>query len=75
MQAAGAGGAGTLGGVGRIETTGRSFSELLGRGDGALTVVTVGGNLSALLVDLSGLQSAMRCSRRSVSRRAPRSNA
>ncbi|GGC42537.1 hypothetical protein GCM10011504_21210 [Siccirubricoccus deserti] len=56
MQAAGAGGAGTLGGVGRIETTGRSFSELLGRGDGALTVVTVGGNLSALLVDLSGLQ-------------------
>jgi uncharacterized protein involved in outer membrane biogenesis len=56
MQAAGAGGAGTLGGVGRIEATGRSFSELLGRGDGALTVVTVGGNLSALLVDLSGLQ-------------------
>ncbi|MCO6416802.1 AsmA family protein [Siccirubricoccus sp. KC 17139] len=56
MQAAGAGGAGTLGGVGRIDSTGRSLAELLGRGDGALTVVTVGGNLSALLVDLSGLQ-------------------
>jgi uncharacterized protein involved in outer membrane biogenesis len=56
MQAAGAGGAGTLGGVGRIESSGRSLSELLGRGNGALTVVTVGGNLSALLVDLSGLQ-------------------
>jgi uncharacterized protein involved in outer membrane biogenesis len=56
MQAAGAGGAGSLGGVGRIESTGRSLSELLGRGDGALTLVTVGGNLSSLLVDLSGLQ-------------------
>ena len=56
MRAAGAGGAGTLGGVGRIEGTGRSVSELLGNSDGALTVVTVGGQVSALLVDLSGLQ-------------------
>lgn len=56
MRAAGAGGAGTLGGVGRIETTGRSLSEMLGNGNGALTVVSVGGNLSAFLVDLSGLQ-------------------
>jgi uncharacterized protein involved in outer membrane biogenesis len=56
MQAAGAGGAGALGGVGQISSSGRSLSELLGRGDGSLTVVTVGGNLSALLVDLSGLQ-------------------
>ncbi|MFC7474115.1 AsmA family protein [Dankookia sp. GCM10030260] len=56
MQAAGAGGAGSLGGVGRIETTGRSVSEMLGNGNGALTVVSVGGNLSALLADLSGLQ-------------------
>ncbi|WP_149540140.1 AsmA family protein [Siccirubricoccus phaeus] len=56
MRAAGAGGAGSLGGVGRIDATGRSLAELLGRGDGALTVVTVGGNLSSLLVDLSGLQ-------------------
>jgi AsmA family protein len=56
MQAAGAGGAGSLGGVGRIETTGRSVSEMLGNGNGALTVVSVGGNISALLADLSGLQ-------------------
>ena len=56
MQAAGAGGAGTLGGVGKIDGTGRSVSELLGNANGELTLVTVGGNLSALLVDLSGLQ-------------------
>ncbi|MDO9707288.1 AsmA family protein [Paracraurococcus lichenis] len=56
MQAAGAGGAGTLGGVGRIESTGRSVSELLGNGNGELTVVSVGGNLSALLADLSGFE-------------------
>jgi AsmA family protein len=56
LQAAGAGGAGTLGGVGRIEGTGKSLAEILGRGDGALTLVSVGGNVSALLVDLSGLQ-------------------
>jgi uncharacterized protein involved in outer membrane biogenesis len=56
MQAAGAGGAGSLGGVGQIETTGRSLSEMLGNGNGALTVVSVGGNISALLADLSGLQ-------------------
>ena len=56
MQAAGAGGAGSLGGVGHIEATGRSLSEMLGNGDGALTVVSVGGNVSALLTDLAGLQ-------------------
>ena len=56
MQAAGGGGAGSLGGVGQIDTTGRSLSEMLGNGNGALTVVSVGGNISALLADLSGLQ-------------------
>ncbi|MBL6076778.1 AsmA family protein [Belnapia sp. T18] len=56
LQAAGAGGAGTLGGVGRIDGIGRSVSELLGNANGELTLVTVGGNLSSLLVDLSGLQ-------------------
>ena len=56
LGAAGVGGSGTLGGVGRIEGTGRSFAEILGHGDGALTVVTVGGNISAFVVDLSGLQ-------------------
>lgn len=56
MRAAGAGGAGTLGGVGRIDSTGRSVSEILGNANGEMTVVTVGGNISALLADLSGLQ-------------------
>ncbi|MBL6081112.1 AsmA family protein [Belnapia sp. T18] len=52
----GAGGAGTLGGVARLEGSGKSLSEILGRGNGEATVVTVGGNISSLLVDLSGLQ-------------------
>jgi len=56
LAAAGAGGAGTLGGRGKLESTGRSVAELLGRGNGSLTVVSVGGNISALLLDLSGLQ-------------------
>ena len=56
MQAAGAGGSGSLGGVGRIDAVGKSLSDMLGHGDGELTLVTVGGELSSLLVDLSGLQ-------------------
>jgi hypothetical protein len=56
LRAAGAGGSGTLGGVGKIDGTGRSVSELLGNANGELTLVTVGGNLSSFLVDLSGLQ-------------------
>ena len=32
------------------------MAEILGRGNGEATVVTVGGNVSSLLVDLSGLQ-------------------
>jgi AsmA family protein len=53
---AGVRGSGRLGGVGRIEGTGRSLAEILGRGDGEMTVAMVGGALSAFLVDLSGLQ-------------------
>jgi AsmA family protein len=55
LGAAGAGGAGTLGGVARIEGSGKSLSEILGRGSGEATLVTVGGNVSSFLVDLSGL--------------------
>ncbi|CAA9268386.1 MAG: hypothetical protein AVDCRST_MAG04-2980 [uncultured Acetobacteraceae bacterium] len=55
LGAAGAGGAGTLGGVARIEGSGKSLSEILGRGNGEATFVTVGGNVSSFLVDLSGL--------------------
>ena len=49
-------GAGRINGRGRIEGTGRSFAELLGRGNGEITLGMSGGNLSALLVDLSGLR-------------------
>ena len=49
-------GGGTLGGVANIDGTGNSLAQLLGSGNGALTVAMVGGNLSALVVDLSGLQ-------------------
>lgn len=56
LGAAGAGGAGTLGGVARVEGSGKSLSEILGRGNGEATVVTVGSNISSFLVDLSGLQ-------------------
>ncbi|MBX9699110.1 MAG: AsmA family protein, partial [Acetobacteraceae bacterium] len=56
VGAAGARGSGTLGGVGRVEGTGRSMGEILARGDGGFTVVMVGGTLSAFLIDLSGLR-------------------
>ncbi|GAA0591958.1 AsmA family protein [Craurococcus roseus] len=56
LGAAGAGGAGTVGGVARLEGSGKSVSEILGRGNGEATFVTVGGTVSSLLVDLSGLQ-------------------
>jgi uncharacterized protein involved in outer membrane biogenesis len=57
MQATGTfEGAGTLGGRARIEGTGNSFASIVGRGSGGLTLTMSGGNLSALLVDLSGLR-------------------
>nr|WP_159350343.1 AsmA family protein [Roseomonas harenae] len=49
-------GAGRINGRGRIEGTGKSFADILGRGNGELTLGMSGGNLSALLVDLSGLR-------------------
>lgn len=49
-------GQGRLGGVAKLDATGRSLADLLGRGNGELTAVVIGGDLSALLVDLSGLQ-------------------
>lgn len=49
-------GQGAIGGAASIESQGRSVAEILGRGNGALTLSMAGGNLSALLVDLSGLQ-------------------
>ena len=50
------GGAGAIGGHLEIVTSGNSFSQMLGNGDGALRLLMLGGDLSALLVDLSGLE-------------------
>jgi uncharacterized protein involved in outer membrane biogenesis len=51
-------GAGTINGRARITGTGNSFAAILGAGNGTLTLGMSGGNLSALLVDLSGLRLA-----------------
>ncbi len=58
LASAGAGqGAGIIGGRAVIQGTGRSFAEILGHGNGELKLyMGSGGNLSALLVDLSGLE-------------------
>jgi len=56
MRFVGSEGGGALSGRARIEGTGRSTAEILARGDGAVTLMTSGGNLSALIVDLSGLR-------------------
>ncbi|MGG5887710.1 AsmA family protein [Falsiroseomonas sp. HC035] len=51
-------GAGTINGRARLTGTGNSFATILGAGNGTLTLGMSGGNLSALLVDLSGLRLA-----------------
>lgn len=48
-------GAGTLGGHGRIDTTGNTFKSMLGHGNGDLKLFMSGGNISSILVDLAGL--------------------
>jgi hypothetical protein len=48
-------GAGSVSGVGAIEATGNSVASLLANGDGEIKMAMAGGDLSALLVDLSGL--------------------
>jgi uncharacterized protein involved in outer membrane biogenesis len=49
-------GAGQMSGSARIASTGNSLASLLGHGDGGLELGMSGGNLSALLVDLAGLE-------------------
>jgi len=49
-------GGGALSGRARIEATGRSTAQLLARGNGALSLRTAGGNLSAFAVDMAGLR-------------------
>ena len=50
------GGAGAIGGHADIVTSGNSLAQMLGNGDGGLRLLMTGGDLSALLVDLSGLE-------------------
>jgi uncharacterized protein involved in outer membrane biogenesis len=49
-------GRGALSGAARVEGTGRSLAEILGNGDGGLTLSMMDGDLSKLLVDLAGLR-------------------
>ena len=49
-------GTGSISGVGAIDATGNSVASLLANGNGGVKMAMVGGDLSALLVDLSGLQ-------------------
>jgi hypothetical protein len=56
LGAAGVRGGGRIGGVAQVRGTGRSIAEILARGEGSMSVVMVGGTLSAFLVDLSGLR-------------------
>lgn len=49
-------GQGSLGGHIVIDSYGRSLAGMLGRGNGNIYIYMLGGNLSALLVDLAGLQ-------------------
>lgn len=49
-------GAGTIGGHAVVEGTGSSIADILGDGNGELKLFMAGGDLSSLLVDLSGLE-------------------
>ena len=49
-------GAGQMSGSARLDSTGDSLASLLGHGDGGLELGMSGGNLSALLVDIAGLE-------------------
>lgn len=49
-------GAGSVSGVGAIDATGDSLASLLGNGNGEVKMAMAGGDLSSVLVDLTGLQ-------------------
>ena len=49
-------GAGSMSGSARLVSTGSSLGSLLGHGDGGIKLGMSGGNLSALLVDIAGLE-------------------
>ena len=49
-------GAGTISGTGTLDATGSSLAGMLGTGRGGVRLAMAGGDLSAVLVNLSGLQ-------------------
>jgi AsmA family protein len=49
-------GVGTVSGTGNFEATGRSLAQMLGNANGGMRLGMVGGDVSALLVHLSGLE-------------------
>jgi uncharacterized protein involved in outer membrane biogenesis len=49
-------GAGSVSGIGAIDATGDSLASLMAHGNGGVKLAMAGGDVSALLVDLSGLQ-------------------
>ena len=49
-------GAGSVSGVGAIDATGDSLASLMANGNGEMKMAMAGGDLSAVLVDLTGLQ-------------------
>jgi uncharacterized protein involved in outer membrane biogenesis len=49
-------GAGSVSGVGAIDATGDSLASLLANGNGEVKMAMAGGDLSAVLIDLTGLQ-------------------
>jgi AsmA family protein len=49
-------GAGSVSGIGAIDATGDSLASLMSHGTGGIKLAMAGGDVSALLIDLSGLQ-------------------
>ena len=49
-------GAGTVSGIGAIDATGDSIASLTANGNGEMKMAMAGGDLSAVLIDLTGLQ-------------------
>lgn len=49
-------GAGSVSGVGAIDSTGDSLASLMGNGNGEVKMAMAGGDLSSVLVDLTGLE-------------------
>jgi uncharacterized protein involved in outer membrane biogenesis len=49
-------GAGVIGGSANINATGDSLAQMLGDGNGGVRLFMTGGDLSALLIDISGLE-------------------